>query len=226
MALDRLVSLVLRAAELVFAAIVAGVTGEYLHKSNASSWALGRFIYTEVVAGISIFLALIWLFPFSSTFVHWPVDIFISILWWVVFGLLANVSVLDLLQLLCRKGLADPDSYWEIPAVLGSTGTTFPPGEINVANLKPTLLLPFCPLFSGSYLHLLASFGCASKSAVREPRWFITAAVGTAEATFKGSTIPIVARVLILDAAEPANKARQNWSTRCQSKQLLCGLIF
>jgi hypothetical protein len=92
MALDRIVSIVLRTAELVFAAIVAGVTGDYLHKSDASAWDLGRFIYTEVVAGISIFLALIWLFPFSSTFIHWPVDIFVSILWWVSFGLLANVS--------------------------------------------------------------------------------------------------------------------------------------
>ncbi|KAI5462474.1 membrane-associating domain-containing protein [Mariannaea sp. PMI_226] len=92
MALDRLVSMALRAAELVFAAIVAGVTGDYLHKSrHASSWDLGRFIYTEVVAAISIFLALIWLIPFSGTFIHWPADIFISILWWVSFGLLVDL---------------------------------------------------------------------------------------------------------------------------------------
>ena len=94
MALDRIVSLVLRTAELVFAAIVAGVTGDYLHMSQgASAWSLGRFIYAEVVAGVSIFLALIWLFPFSSTFTHWPVDIFVSLLWWAVFGLLVNVSL-------------------------------------------------------------------------------------------------------------------------------------
>lgn len=92
MALDRIVSMVLRAAELAFAAIVAGVTGDYLHKSHADAWAEGRFIYTEVVAGLSILLALLWLLPFSSTFVHWPVDIFVSILWWVVFGLLVDVS--------------------------------------------------------------------------------------------------------------------------------------
>ncbi|KAH6899933.1 integral membrane protein [Thelonectria olida] len=91
MALDRIVSMGLRAAELVFAAIVAGVTGDYLHHTNASSWNLGRFIYTEVVAGLSIFLALIWLIPFSSTFIHWPMDIFMSILWWVVFGLLVDL---------------------------------------------------------------------------------------------------------------------------------------
>lgn len=92
MALDRIVQMILRAAELAFAAIVAGVTGNYLHKSSADSWALGRFIYTEVVAGLSMLLALIWLFPFTSSFIHWPADIFISILWWVAFGLLVNVS--------------------------------------------------------------------------------------------------------------------------------------
>lgn len=92
MALDRLVSMMLRAAELVFAAIVAGVTGDHIHKSNASAWHLGRFIYTVTVSGIAIFLALIWLFPFSGTFVHWPVDILVSVLWWVAFGLLADVS--------------------------------------------------------------------------------------------------------------------------------------
>lgn len=91
MALDRIVSMALRAAELVFAAIVAGVTGEYLHKSNASSWDLGRFIYTEAVAALSILFALLWLIPFSGTFIHWPVDIFMSILWWISFGLLVDL---------------------------------------------------------------------------------------------------------------------------------------
>ncbi|PHH64138.1 hypothetical protein CDD81_5013 [Ophiocordyceps australis] len=90
-ALDRIFSLILRAAELAFAAIVAGVTGQYLHHSNASAWALGRWIYTETVAGLSILLALIWLFPFSSTFTHWPVDFFISVLWWAAFGLLVHL---------------------------------------------------------------------------------------------------------------------------------------
>lgn len=92
MAIERLVSIVLRAGELAFAAIVAGVTGQYLHQSSASAWELARFIYTVVVAGIAILLALLWLLPFSSTFTHWPVDVFISILWWVVFGLLVNVG--------------------------------------------------------------------------------------------------------------------------------------
>ncbi|OAA33553.1 integral membrane protein [Moelleriella libera RCEF 2490] len=91
MAIDRIVSLVLRSAELVFAAIVAGVTGDYLHKSQGTAWDHARFIYTISVAGLSILLGLIWLFPFSSTFTHWPVDVFMSLLWWAAFGLLANL---------------------------------------------------------------------------------------------------------------------------------------
>jgi hypothetical protein len=92
MALDRIVSLILRAAELAFGTIVAGINGHFLHHSRGSSWALGRYIYTEVVAALSMFLALVWLVPFSYTFTHWPVDIIISLCWWAVFGLLVDVS--------------------------------------------------------------------------------------------------------------------------------------
>ncbi|ETS81346.1 hypothetical protein PFICI_06348 [Pestalotiopsis fici W106-1] len=92
MILTDLFAMILRLAELVFAAIVAGINGAYLHSvHNTSSWSQGRFIYTEVVAGLAIFLALIWLLPFSGSFVHWPVDIFISILWFVAFGLIVNL---------------------------------------------------------------------------------------------------------------------------------------
>lgn len=94
MALDRIVSIILRAGELAFAAIVAGVNGDYLHKTNGSAWSMGRFIYTEVVAALSIFFALIWLFPFSGTFIHWPMDLVLSACWWASFGLLVNVSTL------------------------------------------------------------------------------------------------------------------------------------
>lgn len=93
MILTDLVGMILRLAELAFAAIVAGINGHYLHRvQGVDSWSVGRFIYTEVVAGISIFLALIWLFPFSGSFVHWPVDIVISICWFAAFGLIVNVS--------------------------------------------------------------------------------------------------------------------------------------
>ncbi|KAI0386829.1 marvel domain-containing protein [Hypomontagnella monticulosa] len=91
MILTDIFSMILRLAELAFAAIVAGINGEYLHAvKDTDSWDQGRFIYTEVVAGIAIFLSIIWLFPFAGSFVHWPVDILISICWFVAFGLLVN----------------------------------------------------------------------------------------------------------------------------------------
>ncbi|KAI1366182.1 integral membrane protein [Xylaria arbuscula] len=94
MVLTSLASIILRVAELVFATIVAGINGDYLHHvQNASSWSQGRFIYTEVVAGIAIFFSLIWLIPFSSSFIHYPLDFLISVTWFVAFGLL--VSYLD-----------------------------------------------------------------------------------------------------------------------------------
>lgn len=91
MILADLFSIILRLAELAFAAIVAGLNGDYLHAvRGADSWQLGRFIYTEVVAGLSILLALIWLVPFSGSFIHWPADLIISVAWFVAFGLLVD----------------------------------------------------------------------------------------------------------------------------------------
>ncbi|POS70262.1 integral membrane protein [Diaporthe helianthi] len=51
---------------------------------------LPRFIYTEVVAGLSILLALLWLLPFSGSLIHWPVDLVISFCWFAAFGLLVD----------------------------------------------------------------------------------------------------------------------------------------
>ncbi|KAI0017437.1 marvel domain-containing protein [Xylariomycetidae sp. FL0641] len=89
--LTDVVSIILRLAELAFAAIVAGVNGDYLHRyRHARSWDLGRFIYAEVVAGIALFLSLLWLVPFTASFVHWPGDLLVSVTWFVAFGLLVN----------------------------------------------------------------------------------------------------------------------------------------
>ena len=91
MILADLFSIILRLGELAFAAIVAGLNGEYLHAvQGARAWDIKRFIYTEVVAGLSILLAIIWLIPFSSSFIHWPADLIISVCWFVSFGLLVD----------------------------------------------------------------------------------------------------------------------------------------
>ncbi|KAG6014280.1 hypothetical protein E4U43_006724 [Claviceps pusilla] len=77
----------LRLAELAFAIIVMSISGDWLARND---WAFKRIIYTMTVSAVASLLAVLWLFPFSATFVHWPGDTFISILWWVAFGLLSN----------------------------------------------------------------------------------------------------------------------------------------
>lgn len=78
-------------SQLAFSAIVAGLTGDYLHRTRgASSWVNRYFIYAEVVAAIGIVTALLFLFPFASTFIHYPVDFVNFVLFMVAFGLLAH----------------------------------------------------------------------------------------------------------------------------------------
>jgi hypothetical protein len=90
---DDLFNFLLRIGELAFAAVVAGLTGVYLHSiegTSSSDFPKVRFVYTEIVAGFSILLAILWLFPFSGTFIHWPIDFLISVAWFVAFGLLVH----------------------------------------------------------------------------------------------------------------------------------------
>lgn len=151
MALDRVASLILRAAELVFAAIVAGVNGEYLHNARgASSWQLGRFIYTEVVAALAMLFSLLLLIPFSSTFVHWPLDIFMSINWWIAFGLLVDVSHRSLGSWTCTNGIHSSSEPLADVSLIGTTST--PSTEISVG--RPRLSSPSHSyrLFSGLFL--------------------------------------------------------------------------
>ncbi|KAI9852642.1 MAG: hypothetical protein M1824_001839 [Vezdaea acicularis] len=90
-AMARIAYLSLRVGELAFAATVAGLIGQYLHQVDEANGHPGkRFVYTEVIAGLSILLALIWLLPFTAGFIHYPVDFVMFILWIVAFGLLVN----------------------------------------------------------------------------------------------------------------------------------------
>jgi hypothetical protein len=77
--------------QLAFSATVAGLTGSYLHsQKNTSAWSKKRFIYTEVVAAIGILFSLLFLLPFTASFVHWPMDFVLFALYMIAFGLLAN----------------------------------------------------------------------------------------------------------------------------------------
>ncbi|KAH6674361.1 integral membrane protein [Halenospora varia] len=91
MLLLDLLSLCLRIGELAFSATVAGLTGAYLHSTrHTSAWSRKRFIYTEVIAGISILFSLIFLLPFMSSFIHYPFDFVLFAAWMIAFGLLAD----------------------------------------------------------------------------------------------------------------------------------------
>lgn len=88
---EDLLSLCLRIGELAFSATVAGLTGQYLHAiKGVRAWDKKRFIYTEIVAALGILVALMFLIPFASTFIHWPVDFVMFVLFMVAFGLLVN----------------------------------------------------------------------------------------------------------------------------------------
>jgi hypothetical protein len=89
MIISRITSLLLRASELAFSVIVAGITGWYLHATDHySAWSRGRYIYT---AGLSILASLVLLIPFTASLMHWPLDLLLFVLWMVAFGLLEDV---------------------------------------------------------------------------------------------------------------------------------------
>ncbi|PHH87493.1 hypothetical protein CDD83_8815 [Cordyceps sp. RAO-2017] len=91
-ALDRIVSFILRGAQLAFAVICVAILAHYLSQSPQSDDpAFARFIYTIVTAGISVLVSLVLLLPFSGTFTSWPTDIFISLMWWAAFAILVDL---------------------------------------------------------------------------------------------------------------------------------------
>ncbi|KAK4934690.1 hypothetical protein LTR10_024108 [Elasticomyces elasticus] len=89
--ISRIASMALRVAELVFAAVVIGNISSYLHQYHRNSGLpLARFIYVDIIAGLSILLALLWLLPFASGFFHWPIDLLLSFAWFAAFAILIN----------------------------------------------------------------------------------------------------------------------------------------
>ena len=91
MILTDLFSMCLRIGELAFSTVVTGLTGSYLHSIRGeSAWNKKRFIYTEIIAALGILVSLIFLFPLTWSFIHWPVDLLMFILFMVAFGLLAD----------------------------------------------------------------------------------------------------------------------------------------
>ena len=95
MAVERVLNVILRAVQAALATVVIGITGWYINKatsSGASSWHVGRFIYTVAIAAFALLLSLLWMIPLKYAFAHWPLDVLVSILFFISFGLLVEVS--------------------------------------------------------------------------------------------------------------------------------------
>jgi hypothetical protein len=90
---SKVVSITLRVLQLISAAIVAGILGRLLHLVHVAHGHMNdRLVYAITIAGLSIFFSLLLILPFLYSFLAFPLDIIMFILWMVAFGLLEGVS--------------------------------------------------------------------------------------------------------------------------------------
>ncbi|KAL4821128.1 marvel domain-containing protein [Aspergillus spinulosporus] len=110
--ISRVLSVILRIAEIAFGAVVAGIIGWFLHRfGDLDAWPEARWIYTEVVAGISILFGIIWLVPFSSGFFTWPLDLLLSLAWFAAFGVQVDANHRLNCGSIWRWGFITDDTY-------------------------------------------------------------------------------------------------------------------
>jgi hypothetical protein len=89
MLLSRAFSIFLRFGEFVCAAVVLGIISWFLHQYDKyGAGPLGREVYTEVIAGLSVIFSLVWLLPTTASMLHYPADLFFSAAWFAAFGAL------------------------------------------------------------------------------------------------------------------------------------------
>ena len=88
MIVTRALSIFLRFAQFVSAAIVLGLVAYFLDRRNDNEWGglLGRLVYAIVIASLSVLFSLIWLIPTASSMMHYPFDLLMSAAWFAVFG--------------------------------------------------------------------------------------------------------------------------------------------
>ncbi|KAF2255070.1 integral membrane protein [Trematosphaeria pertusa] len=91
MIVSRMVSLFLRFAQFVCSAIVLGLVAYFLHQRDKYGVGpLGRSIYTEIVAALSVIFSLIWMIPTTSSIINYATDLFFSAAWFAAFGALVD----------------------------------------------------------------------------------------------------------------------------------------
>ncbi|KAI4946446.1 hypothetical protein J4E91_007134 [Alternaria rosae] len=91
MLFTRLLSIILRTAQWVFAAIVLGLTAYFLYqRSRYDQGPLGRLIFSVIWSSLSILFAVIWAIPTSSSITGYTSDFIFTAGWAAVFGLLVS----------------------------------------------------------------------------------------------------------------------------------------
>ena len=88
-------SIFLRLFQLAASAIVTGLLSRFfslLHSGRGSR--SSRLIYTEVIAVLGIVVSLVLMPPLRYSFMMWPLDLIMFILFIVAFGLDVDVSLI------------------------------------------------------------------------------------------------------------------------------------
>jgi len=89
MILSRLISLGLRFAEFVCAAVVLGIDAHFISLHRKTHYGpIGREIYVIVLSALSVLLSLLWMLPTISAMLHVPADLILSLGWFASFAVL------------------------------------------------------------------------------------------------------------------------------------------
>ncbi|KAH8716827.1 hypothetical protein GQ44DRAFT_762453 [Phaeosphaeriaceae sp. PMI808] len=91
MIISRLISLILRTGQFIFAAIVLGLTAYFLHaRRHHGVGPYGRLIYSIIWSSLSLIVSIIWAIPTTSSITGYGSDLVFTGGWAAVFGLLVT----------------------------------------------------------------------------------------------------------------------------------------
>lgn len=90
---SRVAQLCLRIWQLICSVIVLGILSSFLHRvAQAGAHRDGRIIYGIITASISTAFSIVFIAPFLYSFLAWPADFVLFVMWLVLFCLEMTVS--------------------------------------------------------------------------------------------------------------------------------------
>jgi hypothetical protein len=88
MPVARAISLALRSAQFVCAAIVLGLSTYFLHQYDTHHIGpFNRLAFSTIISSVSLWIAIIWMLHGTASLVHIGADLFFCAAWFAVFGL-------------------------------------------------------------------------------------------------------------------------------------------